>query len=491
MSPSLTDLTSAALGRTGGAPRALTVPGPAEGGQKLTQWKLGQVLDAVVTSSAGNRVNLSIQGQALQAESPVPLPQGSALRLQVESLEPRPVLRMLDTGKPDIETLRQALREFLPRQPEGAINRLLDTLTSPIPPRTPQTLPRDVQATLQTLQNRLPDLKDLSDPAKLQTALRDSGLFLEQRLSKGELPGSDLKLQLLQLRQALDRLLGQNTASASTPRSAPAQTAAPPPGSAASGTSALPLPSTGTAGTPPGQTAPQTPGAPLPSSPTTPASNTPASAAASPPQAASRNATGMETALTTPASVSPAARQYAQAAIGAITGGAGETAELPDSRQMAAQLRREVDTAIAAIHVNQVRSASGQEQGQPVWLFSIPFLHDQRADTLEIRLRRDDEAQGGSAGEPGWRLDFDLMPPGLGPLHVSLILRGDRLNTRLWAESGQTVQRIRENLDTLRAALTTTGLDISHLECYPGAPRETPGQTPEGIPEGGLLNLKA
>jgi len=138
--------------------------------------------------------------------------------------------------------LQQALGEAAPRQ--GGLAPLMADAQALLA-QAGSSLPQPVKAALQDLLAARLTMNAGSgqggiDAAKLQDAIRQSGVFLESGLASGQPPAGDLKAALLGLRQALQTWLGVPAAevaphTASTPNAAapapsqaqPAQTAAP------------------------------------------------------------------------------------------------------------------------------------------------------------------------------------------------------------------------------------------------------------------------
>lgn len=170
--------------------------------------------------------------------------------------------------------------------------------------------------------------------------------------------------------------------------------------------------------------------------------------------------------------------------------GAGEPSPtLPsasDASALADALREGVEGALARMQLNQIHSLLAQGTDQPLWVMEFPLPKEEADGPLRLRIRRDGGRGAGGEGG-GWRLDLDLSIEPLGPLRASLLLRGEQLEVRLWAERPETVSRIQSHLDLLHAGLSHTGLEVGQLACYPGRPAEQDGLPLR--PPGGLVDL--
>ncbi|MGB9671419.1 MAG: flagellar hook-length control protein FliK, partial [Halothiobacillaceae bacterium] len=157
---------------------------------------------------------------------------------------------------------------------------------------------------------------------------------------------------------------------------------------------------------------------------------------------------------------------------------------------LADTLRGAIEGALARVHLNQISSLQTQGTEQAQWVMEFPLPKGHGETPLKLRLERDGKRAGAGAGASGWRLDLDFSLEPLGPLRASVLMRGEQLNVRLWAERPDTLSRIQTHLDLLDAGLRRTGLEVVHLACYPGQP-VTSGAGDEARPAGGLLDISA
>ncbi len=202
-------------------PKAAAVTAADIGAALLARFKPGQTLTATVAGgNSGGSVPINIDGKLLEVTTPLQLMAGMKLQLRIDKGPAgEPLLRLLELPpKLAVEqALQQALKRAMPQQAE--IKPLLQALASlaatPPPPTQASTPPQPAADLGQQLHRAafklmqaLPEAKQLSEPRGLKQALADSGLFLEQKLAKGDaqaLP-RDLKGQLLRLLAQLTQL---------------------------------------------------------------------------------------------------------------------------------------------------------------------------------------------------------------------------------------------------------------------------------------------
>jgi hypothetical protein len=419
---------------------------PAQAQPLANAWKVGEILQAQVLGATGaGMIRLDINGLEVSAKAPLPLTEGDRLELQVTQPGPPPQLRILRYLPAQSSALDQALRQALPR---GAGSEVLPRLMDMLHEATQrgEWSPSQRQA-IRQLQEALPTLARLADPLRLEQQVRASGLFLEHDLAEGAPQPGDLKAALL-------RVL------ASLPQSVPASSSAPTAQSASSPNA----PPASTTDAPPGYVLPSRPQAATPAPPSPAEGRMPDIQAATP----------KDNAGATRPSEAPAPSLPSQGA----------------ASQLADTLRGAIEGALARVHLNQISSLQSQGTEQALWVMEFPLPKEHGEGPLKLRLERDGKQAGADAGKSGWRLDLDFSLEPLGPLRASVLMRGEQLNVRLWAERPDTLARIQTHLDLLDAGLRRTGLEVAHLACYPRQPAPS-AASDETRPAGGLLDISA
>jgi hypothetical protein len=164
----------------------------------VRDFRVGQVLKAVAQSTTPQGlVQLAIGRQTLLARSPLPLPPGTRLTLQVEQAGDQPSLRMLDPPLP-AAVKAEALRQVLPRMLElaTALGKALETSTGT---RSAEQLPGDVKQLAQVLARTIPPAAGALSGEGLRDAVSRSGLFNEASMARGRVPDADVKTALARL----------------------------------------------------------------------------------------------------------------------------------------------------------------------------------------------------------------------------------------------------------------------------------------------------
>ncbi len=378
----------------------------------LSTWRVGQVLEAVVTRITNvGTATLNVNNISLEIHSNLPLAVGSPLVLEVAEIGARIALRILNPPAPK-DAVAEALRVLAPRQGELApvLTELAKVaLPSVVPglnvniapaPLATATLPASLAAVLATAPPELRELaknviERLRTPAQaatpegLRQALKNSGPFFEHQLATATgsadaalVFSSDLKAGLLQLVSYLKAMLPQ-IAPASMP--------------------VTPLPSS-PVGTAHGPTPPRAPHV---------------------------------------------------------------IAQLIDQAAPLEMLAKDIEAALARITTQQLLSLPERASDAPQWIFDLPLRNGERVEVFHLHVFREKHPRD-SQQPPAWcvRLSFDLAT--LGKVGVLVTLFAGSVSVAIWARLTETARRFEQHLQTLRAELHNAGVAISRLHCECG-----------------------
>jgi hypothetical protein len=142
--------------------------------------------------------------------------------------------------------------------------------------------------------------------------------------------------------------------------------------------------------------------------------------------------------------------------------------------------------AVSRLQTHQLSSLAQSQVGPDgnlltTWQLELPMRNQQELVPLQMKIQRD-EPQKSSPDERKetlWRVElaFDLEP--LGPLQVQVQLARGSLSSQLWAERARTASLIDAELGNLRERLTAAGLHVGELACNQGTPPQGPRTTLE------------
>lgn len=354
-------------------------------------------------------LNTVLAGTSLTVDSPQPLTVGSLLSAQVQGSQSLSFVQL--SSRLDQLVVTQQLNTQQSRQ--GSLDGLIKVLQNV---QQDNSLPPALRASIDTLLDDLPDIRQMADPKALALALNSSGPFLEAKLLSGQNPvaAPDMKANLLRLIAQILPGLPDSTYDAA----------------AAANTMARMMPSVirsalGTLGLVSAKTQPSS--FPLMSR-----------------NLNAENAEDLETLL-----------KLAAAAVSRL-----------QSHQLSGleQTRTAADGTQLTTWQLEIPMRNLQD--------IVPLqVKVQREDTPN----KDDDAGKDHdpvkpAKEKLWRVElaFNLEP--LGPLQVQAQLIRGALSSQLWAERPESANLIAHELGHLRERLIASGITVNELACHRGTP---------------------
>ena len=429
-------------------------------------WRSGQLLDATVTAvPAADTLVLKVGAAVLLAKG-AGLPElsiGASIKLEVLATSGTITLKLLTTPQTTpAPATAEPLRMWLPKQ--SSLAPLLANLSAFT--NSPSPLAPAVNAVRQFL-TMLPTVSEVTHPAKLATAIADSGVFLETKLHQAATSASispalaqqlkqDFKQSLLTLASELERA----------------------------------TPHTARANTPPSQALPTT----LPSPSAQPRTVDTDKNRAGAPQVFLRKeelTTAIELKPTT--SNTTEARSPAAALPSPL---ARTTQDLPaplKGMPLLAQPRAAAELMPAVSMPALLRDLHQQVEGSIARLTATQLTHTTSNDTLtpwhitcELPVRRDEKnvdvigvriaEEGNRDKDPAKRrftitLSFDF--PETGPFYAQVRLFDKLVSCSFHAEQTRTAELVQRELSRLANELGRVGLKIGDLNAQVGSPTHT------------------
>lgn len=451
------------------------------GGNLVAAAKAG-IIDALIvansplhrTASSGSQlVTISVDGQQYQLNSKQALPVGARLQLQLADNNSVILLKLIapdsklpgqtaatvkagtvigqlatvntpagtappsqapttevakqPTGQQSIE---QAFRQALPQQ--QALKTLLPLLQQLQLTQNQATVPKELGQQINQLLQQFPSAQKLQQPAGLQQAIRNSGIFLEAKLARSTATQSqpstgtaipapakkpelanDLKALLQQLIPKIEKATGSSLSPA-------------PPASATTSTN--------------GERAPA---------------------------AIAGYGIGIGPSVTT-GSGQPvvAASQAPEQAVDVLLRQLGQ--------QLLATLARTQLNQLESLAIRQQHSTDTQA---PVnsWNLELPIVHGQHIDNLELRIEQYLQQQKGKRGQQQklWTvmLNFDLHR--LGKMNVQLKVADRSVSARVWSQSEAAHREVKQHIQFLTGSLEKIGVTVTRVDCQLGLPAKT------------------
>ena len=494
----------------------------------------GTVIDARVLSVLeADLVQIAIDNIAVTAQSQVPLQAGTTLQLAVsqtadgvqltivpetatgagastttgagQATDTSAIARSVpasDVATTPVLTQAQAAAVAMAAQSaatrQSGLSGLFANLSA-----TVDSLPAPLQQAAANLLAGRPELSTSLNGADIQSAVQNSGLFLEAALAGGAATtgqaGSppDLKAALLVFRQLLsttaDGTSAPLTAQAVTPAAAVAEAADP-----ATQGSAVELPSPSLAPQAQGEEAVMLTtgeagqigeqigqvllaGTARADSPAAALNLLQEVAASLGADITSVDRTAGAGAMPSHGTAVPTASEippppYRGAAPSAQAVATSSIAADAATSEVVKRLASDTDGAIARQTLLQIASlpaqgdASAADRMMLRWNFESPFSAPQGTAVAQFEISRDDGGQTASSSQRVWRARFSLNIEPTGPIHALVSLSGGATSVRLWAERPQTAAQLRASASQLTTALRQADLEPGDIVIGDGAP---------------------
>lgn len=330
---------------------------------------------------------------------------------------------LLAAPNPRTVLLQSAINAVLKQNGAGALIADLEALLTPPSPQEQATaeaagtvplqarpLPAPLfNAALNVLRQQI-DANEPIHPQDLRQALRQSGLFFEAQLAKGNAPSPaiDFKAALLSLKDIAQKLLVTLQPADEPEAAKPFQSA---------------------------ETL-------LRSSPAAPRRDAPPE-----PQRPPESPIGAQT--------------EPREAVSIIASHAEQALERLKLLQFAS-LPPSPDNPVA----NQAQKTNAQ-----VWAFEVPLRFAQETAVAGFKIEHDREARSGPAGSKLWRINFAIETSELGAVQGSIGLRGAQLAIALFAERRETAEMFRGAAPDLKDTLTASDFELTDLSILTGKPK--------------------
>ncbi len=394
-----------------------------------SQWFIGQILNATVTShKPAGPVLLQIGNQQVEANAnqSKPLIVGEQLKLVVEKQDNPAVLRVLQQSSPKIvfEAKQQLLRESIPKQAGmEKLTNVLNQVSSNVK-ETIKALPAPIEQQFRKMIEQLPTRTNVNNEAGLKTAIKNSGLFLEEKLfsdvinkklniflktseqlkkttlsnrqisTNNQGVSKDLKTNLLQLLNVFSKYTQNAEIEENTFRNNHFLTA----------TEAGKNPATKT------------------------------------------NETAKAMELILKANTEAASKQ--------------------------------VESSLARIEVNQSKAIVTHDNQSPLWSVEIPVKDKQNIDLLKLDIQKDKESKSKNTEQQLWSSNLKINFENIGSISAKLSVINKEINATLWSDNETLSSLIKDNLSLLDKQIERCGLSTGKIVCLDEAPLEAKVQLP-------------
>ncbi|MGR9116057.1 MAG: flagellar hook-length control protein FliK [Gammaproteobacteria bacterium] len=145
------------------------------------------------------------------------------------------------------------------------------------------------------------------------------------------------------------------------------------------------------------------------------------------------------------------------------------------------------ESSVAKIILDQLASLPKEDPAQQLWHIEIPFLNEDKAESVEVDIERNQQ-HGEPSDNSSWSVTITVTPPNLGTLHCKVSYLEGVVDTHFWSQDAPVRSLIKQNLDRLRRQMEASGLKTGRMDALEGEPSR---QSIQGDSGDKLLDEKA
>jgi len=379
-----------------------------------SQWKVEQLIQAVITRMTDKQLFLDIQGVKTNTPKPAiaDLQVGDILKLQIEQLKPMPQFRVVGLQKSsDTNIVMQALRNVAAQNP--SISPLLKNISyvASRPSLRPSPLTADVNAAVRDIFKQLPSPFNVKTSTQIKEQLINSGTFIENKIRNQIFSAQQIntKNTPANIKAQIDTKLSANLE--------------------------LDL------------------GAQLHRLANLIKTQLPV-----------KPSTSMNQGIGIQENIHPANKVPNQQ----VTRAPAEQASLQNItvREEAMQtFLRQIESSLTHMQQTQLQNLNESQPGRPLWLMELPIKDGQDIDLFELRISEEESSQTESETTKSWNVTLKFDLEGLGKIKAHIKMQNEFISAQFFSEQKETLSLFQENFDFLRGRLNYNGLNVGNIEC--------------------------
>ena len=134
--------------------------------------------------------------------------------------------------------------------------------------------------------------------------------------------------------------------------------------------------------------------------------------------------------------------------------------------------KKSVEGALARITLSQYRSSLQREPGMLSWVFELPVMVGDDVRSLFVALDQHNSRMEAEV-RANWKVWLSIDMPKLGVVEAELYFGRDKVSVVMYASDVRTHRLIDEQLEQLRTAFLSRGIDVGVLHCRLGGTGRT------------------
>lgn len=390
-----------------------------------TDWKVSQLIQAIITQVTDKQLFLDIQG--VKANTPKPstleLHVGDTLKLQIEQLKPMPQFRIVSMQpKPNVDLASNLVKNIISR--DNSITPLLKNISfvANRPALQPSPLSADTNAAVRDLFKKIPSVFNLKTAPQVKNHMENSGLFIESKIknqivsaiqqipvnkiSSGKVAVNIKPLLQLDLGAQLHRIAVLIRTHLTETKNPPTQMAQ---------TTRTILPST-----------------------------------------TNKDILQQQN----PAQVNRVQANHVRVPTEQIS-----LQNITHREEAMQTFLRQIESSLTHLQQTQLQNLNESQTGRPLWLMELPIKNGQDIDLFELRISQDESSQAENEGDKIWNITLKFDLNGLGKVKAHITMQNELVSAQFYSEKPEVLNLFQKNFDFLRNRLSYNGLNVGKIEC--------------------------
>ncbi len=160
--------------------------------------------------------------------------------------------------------------------------------------------------------------------------------------------------------------------------------------------------------------------------------------------------------------------------------GDSDQAHRATRNQLTQIIHQYILASLAKVQMQQLHSLSHQHlspeasQATQSWLMELPFKFGNDIHSVEVRIddewREQEDAEGDKQKVRQWEVMLSFELPEMGNFYAHLKVIDDTVSAKLWAEQTLTFIKTQKQIKLLREQLSNNGIEVKELQCFQGQP---------------------
>lgn len=126
--------------------------------------------------------------------------------------------------------------------------------------------------------------------------------------------------------------------------------------------------------------------------------------------------------------------------------------------------------SLARLHTHQLQQHQLADTQKPAWVFELPIRSDSSLDSTVIYINKDDSNNNDNQYTVPWSLIIKLNIEGLGDIQANIKLQGVKISINFWFDNTMASTLFSEHIHILESKFNNVGLEPTNIKLHNGTP---------------------